>query len=164
MLDYLLHLIPCTQIVLKASAGIDYWEFVQLLSLVALSRLHRLATILSPTAKLWQRFQPLQTLILDSLSNPAKTVTFLKSAADFETVCKSKDTFDLTFHKCLPTTLKVKEKIEQQKLIKLLPSFVQELFQQDYCSIEEDKVSLVLFTLFELCIVSDTLPNVVQLL
>ena len=62
----------------------DYWEFVQLLSIVALSRLNQLKEILTPTSKLYKGFFSLHTLIRETLSNPLKAVTFLESSSEFE--------------------------------------------------------------------------------
>ena len=135
----------------------DYWEFVQLLSIVALSRLNQLKEILTPTSKLYEGFFSLHTLIRETLSNPLKAVTFLESSSEFE---NTKNGYGM--HLVLSS---LKDEGESQKnLTELLPNYhIQKLFCEELPNIEEDRTILVLFRLYELCTLCTLIPNVIML-
>lgn len=146
----------CVQVVLRASAGIDYWEFTQLLCLVALSRLNHLQTML-PSGPHHSHLQamllsPIHTLIHETLSHSSKTVTFLKTVSDFETAM-IQDGMDTVL--CSLKDLDGDE--AKRKLLKLLPpslvSHASDMFNVS-----------VLFRLYELTTIQTLIQNVVSLL
>ncbi len=134
----------------------DYWEFVQLLSIVALSRLNQLKQIIPPTSKLCEGFLSLHTLIQETLSNTSKTVTFLESASEFENA-KNGDGMDLVLSsiKCVGESQNLTER--------LLNCHIQKLFSEESPNIGEDKTLLVFFRLYELCTLCTLIPNVIML-
>ena len=144
--------------VLRASAGVDYWEFLQLLSLIAMSRLNSLREILTQESTLCDHFEPLRTLIQDTLSNSTKSVTFLRSVSEFETVQTGRD-MELAFRVGEGGGV---DSQEVEKLVEFLSQPLQELFHKDRDNVAKcEKTSFVLFLLYELCIVNNLLPGVV---
>ncbi len=140
------------QVVLKASAGMDYWQFTQFLSLLGLSRLNHLQTLVPSGSPLWPHLlNPLHTLLHKILSGSPKNVTFLKTVADFE-CAMVKDGMDSVL-------CSLKDSREaQRKLIKLLPaSLTSKLTPEDvYCN------ASVLFRLYELSTIETLIQNVVS--
>ena len=144
--------------VLRASAGVDYWEFLQLLSLIAMSRLNTLREMLTQESKLCDHFEPLRTLIQDTLSNSNKSVTFLHSASEFETVRTGTD-MELAFRVSESWGV---DSHEVEKLVELLSKPLQEVFHSARDKVGESGRTLcVLFLLYELCVINNLLPSVV---
>ena len=97
-------------------------------------------------------------LIQDTLSESTKSVTFLRSASEFETVQTGRD-MELAFRVGEGGGV---DSQEVEKLVEFLSQPLQELFHKDRDNVAKcGKTSFVLFLLYELCVVNNLLPGVV---
>ena len=82
--DFFPTLLLCVQVVLRASAGMDYWEFAQFLSVIGLPRLKEtqatLSSIYKPSDAITTVLSNIEQLLL-KVSTSSRKLTFLENSA-----------------------------------------------------------------------------------
>lgn len=157
------------QVVLKASAGMNYWEFVQFLCLISKARLNTLKEALSHKSDLLEYFNGLDIQITKLFTRPPQAITFLKTFEDFANI--------VTLHKVESVVEKcaLSPKNEQEsnsvsipfsKLVDRLPKSLQDrlnvMVQNDSKTVSFAEVISFVFRAYELHVINILLQDVLD--
>ena len=171
------HCVFTIQVVLRASAGMDYWEFAQFLSVIGLPRLREAQAILSfitkPSDAITSVLSSTELLLL-KITTLSRKLTFFESGAlpdEFRLNSTVSDNF--TTCDCLTRQTKEREKNVQPfaALYDLLPEECHSVLALDIKALKgKEELSQtrqrthtqLIFRLFELVTISTVLGEVLQ--
>ena len=151
---------------LKASAGMNYWEFVQFLCLIAKARLNKLEEALSQKSDILGYFNDLHTRTRTLLTQSPEAITFLKTSEDFDNI-ETLDKVESVIEKsALCREVSSSVNIPLSKLVDRLPKSLQDklndIIQSDSGTFSFAEVVLIVFRVYELHIINSSLQDVLN--
>lgn len=170
--DFSQYYLLCVQVVLRASVGMDYWEFAQFLSVVGLPRLRETQAILSsiyqPSDAITTALSNIEQLLLKITTSSRKLTFFENGTLPAELHHLNPTVSDnLATCECLIRQAKERKITVQpfSALCDLLPEEFQEVLvldkDKDDLSRQRTRAQLI-FRLFELITINTVLGEVLQ--